>query len=207
MKSRICIKLTRNQWPIAGILFFVLFAAAFASNDALAAQAKLPLYSPLRSPIAVPNPKWIFSSTGGLRFCDVETGQVWINFPAGFTSESGAEIHCDVNPTTNAVTDLNKRLFANAFKKRGYLIGIYPNIPFARSVQMQFKLESRDVKANCRNKCFVGKYYDVTRDTWFDLPTSFDPKTRLVSINIGKSLPRTEYPAYPDRFLIALFVK
>ena len=197
------------------VVFFVvaisLVVLLIQSGTSLAAQ--LPLSSPLQSPISnrassAVNRFWIAAGVGGLRFCDVDTGQTWLNFGSNFTSETGAEVHCDANPTNDAVTKLNQSLFAKTINNRGYLIGVYPKVPLSRAVQFQFKLTNDLSKTLCRPKCAaVGKYYDPTNATWNALPTTFDVKNKLITVELRNWSPRSEYPAYADRLLIAIFKK
>jgi hypothetical protein len=139
---------------------------------------------------------------------------VWLEVPPGFTSEAGAEIYIDRHPARDLypqlgddIVALNKTLFSRAWEKQGFLVGIYPRVPLRPQAPISLIIEIDPAKLSGVGTSFVGRYYDGKLRRWLSLTTRFDKRSSRVSIVLASHLPRSEYPAFQDRALIALFVK
>ena len=166
-----------------------------------------PTVGPLQSVLPVPNnPNFVFAKDGGIRYCGLEHSSVWVALPQNFTSEGGAEIRCDLNIENDYTSALNKQLFSKAWGKRGYLVGIYPNVPIRNSLFLILEVDPVQTKKICRT-CFIGRFYDSKAKRWRDLPTTYNVSLARVLIQINKLPPKSDYPAFADRSLIALFIR
>jgi hypothetical protein len=172
-------------------------------------MAGSPLQSSLQLPTTIPdNPKFVFSSQGGRRFCGLDQSPVSLVIPQGFTSEGGAEVHCDPNPRPDYqdIQELNQRLFKDAWQNRGYLIGFYPSAKLIKPIQVVFEIDSLRLNKICPT-CASIKAYNPTNKKWVALPTSIDRARSRVNAQISSISPSSEYPAFSDRLLVALFIK
>lgn len=173
------------------------------SVDLPSLQAELLWQSDLPTPReATPgNPNFVRSSDGGQIYCGSQQSSVWLALAAGFTPENGAEIHCD---PSGSLAQWNNT--AEAWDDRGYTIGIYPAVVLAKPVELVFELDPTRASGICET-CLVGKYYDAEGGSWHDLPSSYDPGTMRCRVKVAEVLPRSGYPAYEDRFIVALFAR
>jgi hypothetical protein len=195
------------------VVTVLLVGIMLITNTSISAVS--PLQSVITKPkvVAAPNnPKYVYAMRGDAQFeCFDPSDQGnepgrWLAIPIGFTAESGAEIHCDLNPVLPAVEQINKRLFALTWDKRGYLIGLYPRNPLLKPLDVVFVVDATQAQNVCAT-CFVGRYYDPLTQRWRNLPTTYSKTTTQVTVKITSQLPASGFPAYADRVLIALFTK
>lgn len=150
------------------------------------------------------NLHWVSSSSGGQIRCGLPQSTVWLEIPTGFASEGGAEFHCD------PVDVLSRwRGAFGVWEDRGYLIGFYATgIPILKPLELVFEVDPAQVADICSN-CFSGRYYDAAIGEWQNLPTQYQAGSlgAYVKVQFDRYLPTAGYPAYEDRFLIALFTE
>lgn len=185
-----------------------LFAMIVLVVSVITTPLQLFAWLPLQSALPIPNnPNFIFSSNGGRRVCGSEGSPVSLDFSKGFTTEGGAEVRCDPNPRPDFkdIKALNSNLFDKALSNRGYLIGIYPSVSFTKPLTVLFEIDSSRIRKLCKS-CAKVMYYDKAKKTWAELPTTIDlPRSRIFA-TITQVLPGSDYPGFPDRMLVALFL-
>jgi len=154
-----------------------------------------------QSMLPKPNPHFVRSSTGGRIYCGSQQSSVWLDVPRGFTTEGGAEIHCA--PTGSLSQWIGT---SGAWDDRGYLVNLYPRVPLIGSLRLVFEMDPAKT-GDIRSGCFITRYYDPETSQWRTLSTVYDTGNLRVYAEISEYPPVSEYPAYEDRFLIALFVR
>jgi len=184
------------------IIFLILLVLILFKQVPLEAG----LYWQSALPPPTPNPYSVFSSTGGRIYCGLQQGPVWLDIPKGFTSEWGAEIHCDPTPVLLSQSQPGWPSATGAWDDKGYLIGVYPPAPLLKSLTLTFEIDPARASGICED-CFIARYYDPESRQWWDLPTIYEESLSRVFVEIAKYLPRSKYHEYEDRFLIALFVR
>jgi len=149
-----------------------------------------------------PNTHFVRSDSGGRIWCGLQQSSVWLEIPIGFTSEGGAEFRCDPVDTLSQSRDTS-----GAWEDRGYLIGFYATgVPIVKPLDLVFEVDPAQVGVICTD-CFSARYYDAGIGQWRSLPTSYDIDSARVHVEFERYLPTSGYPAYEDRFLIALFME
>jgi hypothetical protein len=163
-------------------------------------QSELP--RPGREPT---NPQFVRSDSGGRIFCGLEQSPVWLDVPRDFSTDGGAEFHCD--PTKENLTDTDWPETAGTYDDRGYLIGFWPeNTPIVSPFELIYEVDLTRLPDGCDN-CLAGRYYDEQSRQWKTLPTVYEPGLARASVEIDRFLPASGYPAFENRFVIALFLQ
>jgi hypothetical protein len=192
------------------VIFVLIFAAVFV--DMRNSYGIMPLQSaiPNQQPAIPSNPKFIFARTGGTRYCGLDLSPVRLEVPQGFTLavEGGAEIHCDPNPVrvSEDIQKLNASLFDKAWNRRGYLVGVYPSVSLQKPLEFAVELQPTQLQG-LRPANLVVRYYDAAKRRWTNLPTKYSAELSTVVATLDKYPPQSGYPAFTDRFLLALFLR
>jgi hypothetical protein len=185
-----------RTWFVVALMAAILLMQLVARLAPL--QAELYWQSVLPTP---DNPHFVRASDGGRVYCGAQQSTVWLNVPVGFTTEGGAEIHCD--PSASLFRWNNTE---DAWDDRGYLVGIYPPVSIVKPLRLVFELDPTRTEDICQT-CVVGAYYQRQGANWQDLHTEYDVSTKRARVDVAEVLPSSGYPAYEDRFVIALFVR
>ena len=183
----------------------VLFVAVFVGTLLVALSKRSPLQASLvfQSELPPPaNPYFILSDSGGRVYCGLQQSSVWIDAPSGFTSENGAEFHCD--PTDSISQWVGS---SGAWDDQGYLIGFWPTgTPIIKPLILTFEIDPAKASGIC-SSCFDARYYNSGNGQWRSLLTTYDTATSRIYVQINEYLPASGYSGYADRFVIALFTQ
>lgn len=186
--------LTKN-WIPSLILCLFVFLIFILSGESIPIQASFLFQSVLPEP----PPNFIVAAHGGRRYCGLHQSSVWVDVPANFTSQDGAEFHCDPTISLSEWGSVK-----NAWDDRGYLIGFWSSdIPITKPFYLVFEIDPAR-SSNICSDCFLGRVY-VPGSGWKSLPTAYQVSNARVYVTISAYLARSEYPGYEDRFMIALF--
>jgi hypothetical protein len=167
-----------------------------ATHISLAFQSELPPPGPAKAPNFVPAVK------GGRISCGAQQSSVWLQIPSGYVDSGGAEIHCDLAESLSST--LGAR---GAWDDQGYLIGVYPSpASLLAPLTLVFEIDRARSSAVCA-ACWGARYYDSANRQWRRLPTVFDENNSRVYATIARVLPPSQYPAFTDRAMIALFTQ
>lgn len=192
--------LRRKVLPTVAFLVGALLVLALFEQSPL--QAGLEFQSELPLPKPPANPNFVPSADGGRIYCGLQQSPVWLDISSGFTSEGGAEFHCD------PIGSLSEWVGTpDAWDDRGYLIGFWPTeTPIIKPPILTFEIDPARAGSIC-NSCFTARYYDSGSGQWQGLPTTYDTAISRVEVQITEYLPTSGYPGYADRFVIALFTR
>jgi hypothetical protein len=156
MRTALNLKVILGLVLVAAVLLFFVVASRSTVGAALLFQSELP--SPL-------NPHMIKAEAGGRISCGLSQSPVWLDIPRGFTSDWGAELHCDL---TGSLTTWNNT--RDALGDRGYLIGIYPaTAPILQPMSLVFEIHPARVSGTP----IARSYHSATRQ-WRDLIAEYN---------------------------------
>jgi len=174
----------------AGLLYFVV-----ASRPSLGAETLFQSRPP-PPPQPTGNPYMVKADAGGQISCGLSQSPVWLEIPPGFTSDWGAELHCDLTGSLMAWNDTHDALY-----DRGYLIGLYPaTAPILQPMSLVFEIDPAQISGT-----LVARSYHPATRQWRDLTAEYNRMQQRLRVKIPPGFVASSYPGYEDRFLIAVF--
>lgn len=142
------------------------------------------------------NSHMVKQDAGGRIYCGLSQSSVWLEIPPGFTSDWGAEFHCDLTGSLKAWKGTS-----GALGDRGYLIGMYPaTAPILQPFTLVFEIDP----ARASGASSARSYAPATRQ-WRNLTAAYNKAQQRLKVQIPRGLVASGYPGYEDRFLVALF--
>jgi hypothetical protein len=184
-------KLILGPVLVATALLCLVIASRSSVGAELLFQSRLP-----RPARPTESPHMVKVDTGGRIYCGLSQSSVWLEIPSGFTSDWGAEFHCDLTSSLKAWNGTS-----GALSDRGYLIGMYPaTAPILRPFALVFEIDPARVSS-----ASSARSYDPATRQWRNLITAYNKAQQRLSVQIPRGLVASGYPGYEDRFLVALF--
>jgi hypothetical protein len=187
----------RTPKLIVGLVFAAtaLLSLVVASRSGVRAEF-LFQSEPPPPPQPTENPHMVKANTGGRIYCGLSQSSAWLEILPGFTSDWGAEFHCDLTGSLKAWKGTS-----GALGDRGYLIGMYPaTAPILQPFMLVFEIDPARASG-----ASSARSYDPATRQWQNLTAAYNKAQQRLKVQIPRGLVASGYPGYEDRFLVALF--
>jgi hypothetical protein len=143
------------------------------------------------------SPYWIYSDRGGT----CRSGQATVVLPPRFTSEGGAEVHCDTLSPPVLVGD--RKLLTGS----ELALGMWPlndQRDYLRPIEIRILLDAAQLKLGSGRLAFM--VYDPSTSDWETLESKYQEATSEVvaSIQVLRPVPK-DFPGWGERTFFGVF--